>query len=437
MKRLFANNLAEWSRKINRRPLVLSGARQVGKTWILKEFGRTHYAKTAYVNFDRNQPLKNLFSGEFDFKRILTGLQTEAGVDITPGDTLLIFDEIQQCGEALTALKYWQEDHNEYHVACAGSLIGLALQEGTGYPVGKTNSMTLYPMTFGEFLCAVGEEKLFEVVISGDDKLINAFGEKLKVLLRIYCLVGGMPAAVEAYRQSMSLSAAREVQDDILVDYARDFSKHAPKTQVPRIKAIWDNLPVQLAKADKRFVAGDVPNAGGGKTRSRDLKDPFVWLESAGLVYRVWSVAKPAIPLDGYRGNIFKLYGVDVGLLAAKSHLDAHAVLEGDRVFSEFKGALAEQYVQQELRAALGAAPFFWTTSDSRSEVDFLIEQDGNVIPIEVKAEENLQSKSLRSYRDRFDPPVCIRTSMAGMRRDDWIANVPLPAVSAIGGLKA
>ena len=429
MERVFIDKLTKWSEKPNRKPLVLSGARQVGKTWLLKEFGRLRYAQTAYVNFDRNEPLKALFKGPFDITRILTGLQAESGVRIIAKDTLLIFDEIQQCGEALTALKYWCEDYPEYHIACAGSLIGLSLQEGTGYPVGKTNSMTLYPMSFGEFLCAIGEDALLDVTQSGDAVLINAFAEKLKPLLKAYYLVGGMPAAVRAYATTLSLTSAREVQEDILSDYNRDFAKHAPKIQVPRIRAIWKSLPVQLAKEDKRFVAGDVPTESGGRSRSRDLKDPFEWLEDAGLAYRVWNVTKPAIPLDGYRGRIFKLYGLDVGLLAAQSHLSPRAVLEGDRLFTEFKGALTEQYVQQELRACFGSLPHFWTSADSRTEVDFLVEGADQVVPIEAKAEENLQAKSLKSYRERYSPRFAVRTAMTGLRVDDGLVNLPLFAL--------
>ena len=438
MKRIFIEKLIKWSKSATRKPLVLSGARQVGKTWLLKEFGRTQYGKTAYVNFDRNEPLKALFAGSFDLKRILTGLQAESGVEITPGDTLIIFDEIQQCGDALTSLKYWCEDCPDYHVASAGSLIGLSLQEGTGYPVGKTNSMTLYPMSFAEFLCAVGEDALQKAAASGDAVLINAFAEKLKPLLKAYYLVGGMPAAVLAYARTLSLGTVREVQEDILSDYDRDFAKHAPKIQVPRIRAIWKSLPVQLAKEDKRFVAGDVLTESGGKLRSRDMKDPFEWLEAAGLVYRVWNATKPAIPLDGYRGRIFKLFGLDVGLLAAQSHLSPHAVLEGDRLFTEFKGALTEQFVQQELRAEAGVVPYFWTSDDSRTEVDFLVECADGVVPIEAKAEENLQSKSLKAYCKRFDSRFAVRTAMTGMRREDWLLNLPLFALqsfSSVGSL--
>ena len=321
MRRFFVNKLEKWSNNPLRKPLVLSGARQVGKTWLLKEFGRTHFKRVAYVNFERHPELGMLFEGAFDFRRILTGLQAASGVQIVAGETLVILDEIQLCGAALTGLKYWQEEYNDYAVAAAGSLVGLTLMEGTGYPVGKTNTMTLYPMTFGEFLVAIGEKALWELVESGDSRLLTAFGSKLRDLLKTYLLVGGMPAAVETYVRSLSLPDVRAVQTDILSDYARDFSKHASKRDVPRIAAIWESLPRQLAKEDKRFVSAEVI-VEGAKARARDLHDPFVWLEAAGLAYRVWNVTKPDLPLASYRNHMFKLFGLDVGLLAAPHEAD-------------------------------------------------------------------------------------------------------------------
>lgn len=428
MKRFFVDKLEKWADNSLRKPLVLSGARQVGKTWLLKEFGRTHFKRVAYVNFERHSELGALFEGVFDFRRILTGLQAASGVQIAAGETLVILDEIQLCGAALTGLKYWQEEHNDYAVATAGSLVGLALMEGTGYPVGKTNTMTLYPMSFGEFLVAIGEEELWNLVEGGDPKLLSAFGAKLRELLKTYLLVGGMPAAVEAYVRTLSLSEVRAVQTDILSDYARDFSKHAPKRDVPRIAAIWETLPRQLAKEDKRFVSAEVV-VDGVKARARDLHDPFVWLEAAGLAYRVWNVAKPDLPLASYRNHIFKLFGLDVGLLAAQSHLSPSAVVEGNRAFTEFKGALTEQYVQQELRAALEIEPFTWAPSDSSAEIDFLVESDRGVVPIEAKAERNLQAKSLGVYRTKFAPPFAVRTSLADPHETEGLWDVPLYAL--------
>lgn len=431
MRRFYIKKLEAWARSPLRKPLVLSGARQVGKTWLLKEFGKANYARLAYVNFERHPELATLFEGSFDFHRILTGLQAACGVAIVPGETLVVLDEIQLCGAALTGLKYWQEEHNDYAVASAGSLVGLSLMEGTGYPVGKTNSMTLYPMSFGEFLVAVGEEALWEVVVSGDAKLLNAFNAKLAGLLRIYLLVGGMPAAVEAYVRTLSLPAAREVQLEILSDYARDFSRHAPRRDVPRIAAVWDSLPRQLAKEDKRFVSSDV-SVNGSRARARDLHDPFVWLEAAGLAYRVWNVTKPALPLASYRNHVFKLFGLDVGLLAAQSRLSPSAVVEGNRAFTEFKGALTEQFVQQELRAVAESVPYTWAPSGSMAEVDFLAEAEDGIVPIEAKAERNLQAKSLGVYRAKFCPSTAIRTSLADMREEGGLWDLPLPVFGPV-----
>jgi uncharacterized protein len=432
MKRFFIEKLKKWADSPNRKPLVLSGARQVGKTWLLQELGRTHYAKTAYVNFERHPELASLFDGAFDFRRILTGLQAASGVRITPGDTLVILDEIQLCGRALTGLKYWQEECNDYPVATAGSLVGLTLLEGTGYPVGKTNTLTLYPMSFGEFLEAIGEGNLNEVVKSGDWKLVSAFASRLRELLKTYLLVGGMPASVAAYASTSSLAESRSVQMDVLSDYARDFAKHAPKRDVPRIRAIWDSLPRQLAKEDRRFVAAEV-SVEGVKARSRDLHDPFAWLEAAGLAFRVWNVTKPARPLESYRNHTFKLFGLDVGLLAAQSHLEPSAVLEGDRAFVEFKGALTEQFVQQELRT-FSRTPYTWAPSDSTAEVDFLVEAADGVVPLEVKAERNLQAKSLGVYRAKYAPARAVRTSLADGREENGLLDVPLYSLSAVFG---
>lgn len=425
--------LKRWRAKPGRKPLVLSGARQVGKTWLLKEFGKTCFSSVAYVNFDKALSARLLFDGDFDLRRILAGLQAIGEAEIRPEETLVVLDEIQTCPAALKALKYFQEDAPQYCVAAAGSLIGLSLIEGTGYPVGKTNSMTLYPMGFGEFLAAIGKGGLAQLLASGGAEELAPFHQSLCVHLKDYLFVGGMPAAVESFSRNNSYAAAREEQKAILGDYARDFGKHAPKAQVPRIKAIWQSLPLQLAKQDKRFVSAEIPQDGDlGKIRARDLRDPFEWLEAAGLVYRVWNVSKPGLPLASYRNHVFKLFGADVGLLGAQSRLDARTVLDGNAVFTEFKGALTEQFVQQELRAAAGLEPFFWTAPDSRAEVDFLVETSNAVLPIEAKAERNLRAKSLVRFMEKFSPPVAVRTSMAEWSRGEKILDIPLYAIGRI-----
>ena len=438
MKRFFMDRLDDWLRETNRKPLVLSGARQVGKTWLLKEFGRTRFDSVAYVNFDKNASAKALFHGEFRRKEMLSDLETFCGIRIVPGRTLVFFDEIQLCPEAIHSLKYWQEEAPDHVVVSAGSLIGLALLEGTGWPVGKTRSMTLRPLSFREFLCAVGEELLSDLVKEGDARRLEAFSERLVRLLKHYLCIGGMPAAVAAFAASGSHADARRQQRDILSDYDRDFGKHAPKVLVPRIRALWKSLPLQLAKEDKRFVSTEVPASDGGKSRARDLRDAFEWLEAAGVAHRVWNVSKPSVPLDAYRNHVFKLFGVDVGLLAALSGLAPRTILEGSRVFTEFKGALTEQFVQQELRAAADIEPFYWTTPDSRTEIDFLVELSGLVVPIEAKAACNLRAKSLKSYRERFAPPLSVRTSLAGLRREpDGLLNLPLFAIGNLPDIAA
>ena len=431
MERRALEKLKQWRDKPNRKPLVLSGARQVGKTWLLKEFGNTCFPKTAYVNFDKTESAKTLFEGDFDLPGILSGLQAICETEITPKDTLIVLDEIQLCPAALKSLKYWQDDAGDYCVAAAGSLIGLSLAEGSGYPVGKTNSLTLYPMSFQEFLAALGEAKLADLIRELNWRVLGSFHERLVRRLREYLFVGGMPAAVAAYSENRSFAAAREEQLEILSNYDRDFAKHAPKVQVPRIRAIWRSLPAQLAKEDKRFVMTQV-EVEGKKARSRDLKDPFEWLEAAGLCYRAWNVSKPNVPLDAYRNCIFKLFGLDVGLLGAQSKLNAKAVVEGCRVFTEFKGALTEQFVQQEIRAEAGVVPFYWSAPDSRAEVDFLVETESGVVPVEAKAERNLQAKSLKRYAELFGPQNSIRTSMAEWRQSGSLLDIPLYAIGRL-----
>ena len=415
--------------------LLIDGARQVGKTWLLKEFGRIAFKNTAYVNFDKNEELKAVFEVGFDFMVIISAIQAVCNVDIVPSETLIIFDEIQLCPNALRSLKYWQEDYPQYHIAAAGSLIGLSLMEGSGYPVGKTNSMTLYPMSFSEFLTASGDEKLSDLIVSGNAAVINVFHDTLSRRLKEYLFVGGMPAAVSAFVQNRSFAAARSEQMEILSDYGRDFGKHAPKEMLPRIRALWRSLPAQLAKEDKRFVAADVIGENGNKMRSRDLKDPFEWLEAAGIAYRVWNVTKPNVPLDSYRNHLFKFFGVDVGLLCAHSGLDAKSEVDGNRIFTEFKGALTEQFVHQELRAASALEPFFWSAPRSQAEIDFLVEADGMIVPIEVKAERNLKAKSLQVFRQKFQPALSVRTSLAEYEPQEGLLNLPLYAIGTFRSL--
>lgn len=431
MKRDIIGKLEAWRTKVARKPLVLSGARQVGKTWILKEFGSRSFEHLAYVALDGNPDVVEFFkAGYSDVRRLVVGLNAATGVPILPGKTLIVLDEIQVCPEALTSLKYWQENGGEYAVVAAGSLLGLQLQTGTGYPVGKTEAMTLYPMSFGEFLSAMGEDSLRGIVASRDWPLVCSFSTRLEEMLKFYLYVGGMPAAVEAFAVNHNLSDAREVQRAILLDYNRDFAKHVPKFQLPRVQALWRSLPLHLSKTDKRFVAAEVD----GIRQARDLRDPFIWLENAGLCHRVWNVAKPSIPLAAYRNHLFKFFGVDVGLLSAQSSLSAKTILEGSRIFTEFKGALTEQYVQQELRASGGFEPYFWARPDSQAEVDFLVEAEDGPVPIEAKADRNVKAKSLAVFRDRFHPQLAVRTSLSSYAFKDGLLDIPLYALQALAG---
>ena len=429
MQRFILDKLDAWRKNPERKPLVLSGARQVGKTWILKEFGKKRFTHLAYAAFDGNPALVDFFKGGYsDIQRLVAGLQAATGVSIVPNETLIVLDEIQLCPEALTSLKYWNENAPEYAVIAAGSLLGLHLQAGTGYPVGKTQSMTLYPLSFGDFLCALGENSLFELVKSREWGLLASFAAKLTELLRLYLFVGGMPAAVSGFLHNRNPGDARAVQKGILLDYDRDFAKHVPKNLLPRTQALWRSLPVHLSKADKRFVATEVE----GVRQARDLRDPFIWLESAGLCYRVWNVSKPSIPLASYRNHLFKFFGVDVGLLSAQSAVPAKAILEGNRLFTEFKGALTEQFVQQELRAACSFEPYFWAQPDSQAEMDFLLESEDGPIPVEAKAETNVKAKSLAVFRKRFNPPMAVRTSLLNYAKGDGLLDIPLYALASL-----
>ncbi len=426
MKRDALNQLIEWKTTRRRKPLILNGARQVGKTWIMHEFGKTSFKNVAYINFDQNPRMTETFAQDFDIARLLLALQTEARQTIDPENTLVIFDEIQTNPAALTSLKYFCEELPQLAIVAAGSLLGLELHEGTGFPVGKVDRLDVYPMSFTEFLRAVGEEQLVELLDKCDWSMITAFKTRFIHWLRTYYFVGGMPEAVAAFCEEKSFESARRVQNHILHDYEDDFSKHIPPEDLPYAQLIWQTLPSQLAKENKKFVYSNVKPG----LRSRHIAGALQWLTKAGLVYPVKCVAKPNIPLTAYEDERFKLFGLDVGLLAAQCELDERTLLEGNRIFTEFKGALTEQYVQQELRAACGIKPFYWSSERSTAEVDFIFKDGMDILPLEVKAEENLRAKSLRVYRDIFSPRLCIRSSMSDYRHEGWLLNLPLYAIS-------
>lgn len=429
MKREAIKYLIRWKNGNNRKPLIIRGARQVGKTWIMKEFGKTNYEKIAYINFDNNERMESLFSGNLDTSRIITALQIESGVTIEANNTLIIFDEVQEVPRALTSLKYFYENAPEYHIVAAGSLLGVALHPGTSFPVGKVDFMDLYPLNFIEFLNATENESLASLLKAKDFELIKTFKGRYIDLLKQYYYIGGMPEAVTTFIETQDYTKVREVQSRLLMAYEQDFSKHAPNETVPRIRMLWTAIPAQLAKENRKFVYGLIRSGA----RAKEYELAMQWLLDCGLIYKVGRITKPSMPLMAYQDyNAFKLYLLDVGLLSAISGLDIKSLLEGNRVFEEFKGALTEQYVLQQLVTNKDITPFYWTAEKSKGEIDFVFQSGMNIIPLEVKAAENLQAKSLRNYCIKYEPKYAIRTSMSDYRREEWLTNIPLYAINGI-----
>jgi predicted AAA+ superfamily ATPase len=431
MERTAIRELKAWKEREKRKPLIVRGVRQCGKTWLIKEFGRREYAKVAYINFENTRLMQSLFEVDFDIERIITAIQIETGVQITPEDTLIVLDEIQEAEGGLTSLKYFCENAPGYHIVAAGSLLGVALHKTRSFPVGKVDFIDLYPLDFGEFLMAVGHKSLFELLEKRDWTLIKTFKEKFTNLLRQYYFVGGMPEVVASFAEKRDFAEVRALQKNILEAYEQDFSKHAPNEIVPRIRMVWDSIPAQLSKQNRKFVYGQIKKGA----RAKDYELAMSWLTDSGLTCRIERATKPGIPLKGYVDNsAFKLFISDVGLLAAMGDIDAKTLLDGNKIFTEFKGALAEQYVLQQLVVKRDMPICYWSASEEggKSEVDFLVQHSGNVIPIEVKAEENLHAKSLKVYCEKFHPPVAIRTSMSDFRQEAWLVNIPLYAISQI-----
>ncbi len=416
------DELVKWKDKKNRKPLIVKGARQVGKTWLMREFGKRYFENVVYINFENNQRMKNVFEMDYDIKRILSALKIECGKAIEASNTLLIFDEIQEVPKALNALKYFYENASEYVIVAAGSLLGIALHEGTSFPVGKVDFVTLYPLNFTEFLLAVEQKQLVEVMEKKDYDLMNAFAEKYIDLLRKYYYVGGMPEVVSVYLETDNLKEVRAVQQQLLLYYANDFSKHAPKETIPRIQMVWNSIPMQLAKENRKFIYGALREGA----RAKDFELAIQWLLDCGLVHKCHRISKPGMPLISYMDmSSFKIYMSDVGLLGARCNLDAITLLEGNGIFTEFKGALTEQFVAQELSSA-GMELYYYSTENSSGEVDFVVQKAGKVIPLEVKAQENLQAKSLRALCKKYELPDAVRSSMSNYRKQDRMTNVPL-----------
>lgn len=428
MERLLYTELLEWKASKHRQPLVLNGARQVGKTWLLKEFGRREYPKVAFVSLDRDESVCSLLRATATADNILRGLSASLGIDITPHDTLVILDEVQDCPEALSRLKVLCEDAPDYHIAVAGSLLGITLHSGVNYPVGKVDEKILYPMSFEEFLMANGREKLAQLLSSHNWELINPLGGALTDLLRQYYYVGGMPAAVLAYIEGEGLIQVREKQKQILASYEKDFSKHAPTRVIPRIRMVWASLVSQLAKENKKFIYGAVKKGA----RAADFEEAIQWLIDAGLIHKVPRVNKVEMPLKFYEDlDAFKLFVLDVGLMGAMADTPASQVLVGDNIFREYKGAFTEVYVYTQLKQR--RIPIYYhSVESSRIELDFVIQLESGVYPLEVKTEENVKAKSMRTFIDAHPELRGIRLSMMGYIDQSWLVNIPLYAVGVL-----
>ena len=423
MYREAIKQLEEWKNSINRKPMILRGARQVGKTWLMKEFGKTHYKACAYVSMDENERMKEVFREAFDIERIITSIEIEVGFKIDPEHTLIIFDEVQEIPRALKSLKYFQETAPQYHLIAAGSLLGIAMHEGTSFPVGKVDFCDLYPLTFREFLLACGEAQLLKVLDDNDFEMMRIFKTKYTDYLKYYYFVGGMPEVVLDFITRHDLKSVRKIQNKLLFAYENDLSKHASGEIVTRIRMLWNSIPTQLAKENKKFIYGHVREGA----RAREYEAAITWLMDVGLVYKVNRIKKPDFPLRAYQDfSAFKLFVLDIGLLGAMSRLDAKVILEGNRLFEEFKGALTEQYVLQQLTVVPENDIYYWSAENSSSEVDFVMQTESAIVPIEVKAEENLQAKSLKVFVQKYGMERAVRISMSDFREQDWMVNFPL-----------
>ena len=425
MKRSIYTSLCAWKASSHRKPLILQGARQVGKTYILKEFGKQEYKNVVYINCDDNDNMKEMFV-DYDIQRIIRSLSAISGVSIQPSTTLIILDEIQEIPRGLAALKYFCEKAPEYHVAVAGSLLGITLHEGTSFPVGKVDMLYLYPMDFEEFLCAMSKTQLLQLLGKKDWACLSSMQQMLTELLRQYYFVGGMPEAVKAYVERGDIWEVRAIQNKIITAYRNDMSKHASLQQVQRINMVWNSIPSQLARDNKKFIYGALKKGA----RANDFEFAIQWLIDAGLVYKVHRVNKAALPLKFYEDmSAFKLFLLDSGLLGALSETPPQQMLIGNNVFEEYKGAFTENYVLQQLKSLPHTFIYYYSNDNSTLEIDFVVQHNTSIIPVEVKAEENLRAKSLRQFTTDNPTLHGLRFSMSGYREQDWMTNVPLWAV--------
>lgn len=430
LERTLMKDLVAWKNNPNRKPLIINGARQVGKTWLIKEFGRLNYKQVAYINMDNNAVMTQLFEGDYNIERIVLGLELEAGVSIREQETLIVFDEIQEIPKALTSLKYFCENAPEYHVVSAGSLLGIALHKNASFPVGKVETLSLFPLSFDEFVRARANIELANTLNSSDYRMAEVFKSKIIPLLKDYYFVGGMPEAVKTFIEGSDYTRARAVQQRIVADYERDFSKHLDAREAERVYAVWNSLPSHLAQENKKFVFGRIAKG----SRAKDFEHALTWLSHAGLIHLVPRISKPGLPLKAYRDpSAFKVFALDVGLLGSMSNLEARTIIEGSRLFEEFKGALTEQYVCQQLVTTGKVEPYYWSAENSRGELDFVVESAGEIYAIEVKAEENLRAKSLRSFKEKHPFVQARRFSLSDYREENWLVNVPLYLLGNVG----
>ena len=432
MKRLLYQNFLDWKNKENRKPLILNGARQVGKTWLVKEFGKNEYKNLVYINCDKNSQVKSLFESGYNIKNILLGLGAISSQTIMPHETLIFIDEIQEIPEALTSLKYFCEEAAEYHIIAAGSLLGVSLNVGTGFPVGKVDILHLYPMSFLEFVLAVKGEQLFSILKEGTFDDISIFHPTFIELLRQYYFCGGMPEAVLAFVEGKSVAEIRTIQESILYSYQKDIAKHPHKNEIPKIHQVWSAIPNQLAKENKKFIYGALKKGA----RAKDFENAVQWLLDAGVIYKVSNIKKASIPLKFYEDfNAFKLFMLDTGLMGALAETPPSQMLIGNNIFEEFKGAFTELFVftqLQSLKQSGISSIFYYNAEDSKQELDFIFQKDEKIIPVEVKAEENLRAKSLRQFVLDHPDTKGIRFSMSPYRKQDWMTNIPLYAVHKV-----
>lgn len=429
MYRTAIEKLYKWKESKHRKPLIIEGARQVGKTWIMKEFGRNAYENTVYINFDSNSVMADLFAPDLNTERLIMGIELYAGRKINPDSTLLIFDEVQEVPKALSSLKYFYENAPQYHIICAGSLLGIALHGGTSFPVGKVDFLSLYPLSFKEFLIATVGEQYAKLLDSQDYQMITSFKNIFIDSLRQYYFVGGMPEAVQRFAEDKDFNEVREIQRRILKAYEQDFSKHAPAEIVPKIRMVWNSIPSQLAKENKKFIYGLVREGG----RAKDYETAIMWLSDCGLVHKISRVNSAGIPLKAYEDlKAFKLFLVDVGLLGCMAGLRQSVLLNGNDMFAQFKGALTEQYVCQQLKTIDNLNICYFTNDRGSCEVDFVVDTGETVVPIEVKAEVNLKAKSLKTFCEKFNPENAVRTSMSDYKKEEWLINLPLYAIEEL-----